>query len=119
MEPEGCLTLALALALLTLQPAKEVPSVGRIMSVYSDSLAGRKMANGKKYDLDALTVASNDWKLGTKLRLTYGEKSVVVTVTDRMARRFSGKRVDASRRVWRTLTNGAKPGLRKVRVRKA
>ncbi len=110
---------ALTLALLTLQPAKEAPSVGRTMSVYSDSLAGSKMANGEKYDPNKLAVASNDWKLGTKLRITYGEKSVVVTVTDRMARRFSGKRVDASRRVWRTLTNGAKPGLRKVRVRKA
>lgn len=111
--------LLLALFACGFAPQTADRAVARTMSVYSDSLAGRKMANGKRYDPNAMTVASNDWKLGTKLRITAGEKSVIVTVTDRMAKRFSGKRVDASRRVWRTLTNGAKPGLRKVRVRKA
>ena len=87
-------------------------TVTRTISVYSDYYIGRKMSNGIPYDPDKLTVASNDWKLGTRLRITYNGKSVTATVTDRMHRRFSGIRVDASTAVWRAL-GGGKPGLKK------
>lgn len=82
----------------------------RTVSVYSDYYNGRKMANGKPYSPSKLTVASNDWKLGTKLKLSANGKSVVVTVTDRMARKFSGIRIDASMAVWKAL-GGGKPSL--------
>lgn len=90
----------------------------RTMSVYSDKYIGRKMANGKPYDPSKLTVASNDWPLGTRLLLLRHGRSVKVTVTDRMHRRFSGIRVDASKAVWNLLTEGAEPGLRKVEVQR-
>ena len=90
----------------------------RTMSVYHPKYIGRKMANGDPYNPHALTVASNDWKLGTELTIVHAGRSVEVTVTDRMAKRFSGKRVDASQAVWDLLTGSAKPGLRRVEVQK-
>lgn len=90
----------------------------RTMSVYSDKYIGRKMANGKPYDPSKLTVASNDWPLGTRLLLLRHGRSVKVTVTDRMHRRFSGICVDASKAVWNLLTGSAEPGLRKVEVQR-
>lgn len=97
----------------------------RTLSTYSSRYEGRKMANGTPYRASALTVASNDWKLGTRLvlqRVTkFGEpvgKSIEVTVTDRMSNRFNGRRIDASRAVWNLLSGGAKPGLIRVQVRK-
>lgn len=94
-------------------------SVTRTLSVYSDYYEGRTMSNGKKFSQKGFTVASNDWKLGTRLILRYNGKSVSVVVTDRMASRFSGKRVDASKAVWNYLTGNAKPGLRRVEVSNA
>jgi len=87
-------------------------TVTRVISTYSDYYIGRKMSNGVPYDPEKLTVASNDWKLGTRLRITYNGKSVTATVTDRMAKRFSGIRVDSSTAVWKAL-GGGKPGLKK------
>ncbi len=52
-------------------------------SWYGNELKGHPMANGKPFNPDALTCASWDYPLGTKLRITSGGKSVVVTVTDR------------------------------------
>ncbi len=92
--------------------AKAKGPVTRTISTYSDYYIGRKMSNGVKYDPDNLTVASNDWKLGSRLRITYNGKSVTATLTDRMAKRFSGIRVDASTAVWKAL-GGGKPGLLK------
>lgn len=90
----------------------------RTMSVYSDKYIGKPMKNGEPYDPKKLTVASNDWPLGTELLLLRHGRSVSVTVTDRMHKRFSGIRIDASKAVWNILTSSAKPGLRKVEVQK-
>jgi rare lipoprotein A (peptidoglycan hydrolase) len=95
----------------------------RTLSTYSAKYEGRLMANGKPYRASALTVASNDWKLGTRLTLQRVDKfgqtvgsSLTVTVTDRMHRRFNGRRIDASRSVWDYLSGKAIPGLIRVRV---
>lgn len=52
---------------------------------YHPSLAGRTKANGQPYNPNALTAASNNYRLGTKVRVTNRRtgKSVVVTITDR------------------------------------
>lgn len=112
----GCISSPAPERLASSEPAETV--VLRTMSVYSDKYIGRKMANGKPYDPSKLTVASNDWPLGTRLLLLRHGRSVKVTVTDRMHRRFSGIRVDASKAVWNILTEGAEPGLRKVEVQR-
>jgi rare lipoprotein A len=50
---------------------------------YGESWRGKKMANGKPYNPDAMTCASWDYKLGSKLRITHENHSVTVEVTDR------------------------------------
>src|SRR4051794_18226752 len=50
---------------------------------YGESWRGRKMANGKPYNPDALTCASWNYPLGTKLRINHEKHSVTVEVTDR------------------------------------
>lgn len=57
------------------------------------------MANGKPFNENAMTCASRDYPLGTKLRVTNKatKQSIVVVVTDRISKRFKGIRVDLSR----------------------
>src|SRR5688572_27205403 len=54
-------------------------------SYYSNKLAGRKMANGDKYNPKKLTAAHKTLPFGTRLKVTNVEtrKSVKVKVTDR------------------------------------
>lgn len=83
----------------------------RDFSVYHSRYAGKEMAyKGQRYDPNRLTAASNDWKLGTRLELCHGKYRVTVTVTDRMAKTWTGKRIDLSTAAWRKL-GGGKPGL--------
>ena len=88
--------------------------VTRTASVYSDYFHGRTMANGRTFSQHKITAASNDWPLGTVLSVSDGRKALRVQITDRMAVRFSGRRIDLSKKAWDTLTGGAKPGLRRV-----
>lgn len=60
-------------------------SVSNIASWYGYPHHGRKMANGKRYNMYALTAAHRTIKLGTKVRVTNlnNNKSVIVTIEDR------------------------------------
>lgn len=80
-------------------------------STYGDKYVGRRMSNGERYRHDAATVASNDYPLGTLLFLTVGKQTVSAVVTDRMAKRFSGLRIDLSRSLWLSLSGGKEPGI--------
>src|SRR5258708_3000902 len=61
------------------------PSGFAIVSFYADSFVGLRTSNGQVFSQDALTCATNQYPLGTKLRLSTpdGQKSVVVTNNDR------------------------------------
>jgi rare lipoprotein A len=77
------------------------------------------MANGKLFNEDAFTCATRDYKLGTILRITNlaNGKTIQVMVTDRIAKRFTGKRIDLSKRAFEILTNGhLELGVIKVKV---
>jgi len=50
---------------------------------YSDDLIGRPMANTKPFRNDQLWCASNDYPLGTGLKVSWGDKVVYVEVTVR------------------------------------
>jgi rare lipoprotein A (peptidoglycan hydrolase) len=52
---------------------------------YHPSLSGRIKANGQPYNPNRLTAASNNYRLGTRVRVTNRRngKSVVVVITDR------------------------------------
>jgi rare lipoprotein A len=84
---------------------------------YGERERGRRMANGRRFNPDALTAASWDYPLGCKIKLVYGPKSVVVEVTDRGgARAFMqfGKVMDLSQAAFARL---AKPAVGSIRVR--
>ena len=68
-------------------------------SYYSDDFHGKKTFNGEKLSQQKLTCASNQYKIGTWLRVTNikSGKSVVVQVNDRMGK-GSKRIVDLTRR---------------------
>ena len=45
--------------------------------------SGRQTASGQRFDQNALTCAHRSLPFGTKLRVTHGDRSVIVTVNDR------------------------------------
>jgi rare lipoprotein A len=53
-----------------------------IASFYGDE-SGSKTASGQRFNQNALTCAHRTLPFGTKLRVTHGSRSVVVTVNDR------------------------------------
>jgi len=65
-----------------------VPSSGTgrsfsgIASYYGNE-SGRQTASGQRFNQEALTCAHRSLPFGTKLRVTHGSRSVVVTVNDR------------------------------------
>ena len=50
---------------------------------YGHALRGRRMANGHPFNPDAFTAASWDYPLGTRLKISHAEKTVIVEITDR------------------------------------
>jgi rare lipoprotein A len=84
---------------------------------YGDSERGKRMANGHLFNPDALTAASWNYPLGTRLKVVYGNRSVLVEVTDRGgARAFMqiGKVLDLSRAAFARLE---KPAVGTIRVK--
>jgi rare lipoprotein A len=57
-------------------------SFSGIASFYGNE-SGRETASGQRFDQSALTCAHRSLPFGTRLRVTHGERSVVVTVNDR------------------------------------
>lgn len=60
-------------------------STRRISGIAShyDNKSGRKTASGARFDEDAMTAAHLSLPFGTRLRVTYAGRSVVVTINDR------------------------------------
>jgi rare lipoprotein A len=53
------------------------------MASYYGNEAGSRTASGQRFNQNALTCAHRSLPFGTKLRVTHGGRSVVVTVNDR------------------------------------
>lgn len=84
---------------------------------YGDAERGKRMANGHPFNPEALTAASWNYPLGSRLKIVYRRKSVLVEVTDRGGvRAFMqfGKTVDLSRAAFAQL---AKPAVGTLRVK--
>lgn len=94
--------------------APRIPAV-RVASYYANHYDGHHMADGERFRQTDHTCASNDWPLGTRLRVSYGKSSVRVRVTDRMAHRFTGQRIDLSKSAFLALSPLA-PGIIPVDV---
>jgi rare lipoprotein A len=61
-------------------------AIGRVFSgiaSFYGNESGRRTASGQRFDQNALTCAHRSLPFGTKLRVTHGGRSVVVTVNDR------------------------------------
>ena len=77
-------------------------------SWYGEKERGRPMANGQRFNPDKLTAASWFFDCGTKVVVTYRNRSVVVEITDRgPAKRLlnEGRKIDLSRAAFAKLAN--------------
>jgi rare lipoprotein A len=62
------------------------PTSGRTFSgiaSYYGNEAGSKTASGQRFNQNAMTAAHRSLPFGTKLRVTHGDRSVIVTINDR------------------------------------
>jgi peptidoglycan lytic transglycosylase len=89
----------LAAATLTLALAAPANAGSMVSSYYWQ---GKKTANGERYNSNGLTAAHKTLPFGTKLRVTYKGKSVVVRVNDR-GPFIRGRHLDLSRGAARQL----------------
>jgi rare lipoprotein A len=53
------------------------------MASYYGNEAGNKTASGQRFNQNAMTAAHRTLPFGTKLKVTHGDRSVVVTINDR------------------------------------
>jgi rare lipoprotein A len=76
-----------------------------------------KMANGKMFDDRKLTAAARLWPLGTRLEVRNVRTGarVLVTVTDRIGRRFATTRIDLSKAAFQEIA-ALQQGVVKVEV---
>jgi rare lipoprotein A len=84
---------------------------------YGGAARGKLMANGRPFNPDALTAASWDFPLGSRLKIVHGNKSVRVEVTDRGGQKAFlqfGKVVDLSHAAFARLE---KPAVGSIRVK--
>ena len=58
-------------------------SFSGMASYYGNELAGRRTASGVRFNPGGMTAAHRSLPFGTKLRVTHGGRSVVVTINDR------------------------------------
>lgn len=78
------LTKLVAVVLLSLAPVLEAKAASRMSATfYSNYYQGRRMANGQPFRQNSNTVATNRYKLGTRLRICTGKRCVVGVVRDR------------------------------------
>lgn len=65
-------------------------------SYYGPGFHGRTMANGRPFNMHGMTAAHPSAKFGTRYRVTYRGRSIVVTITDRGPARWTGRCIDLS-----------------------
>lgn len=97
----------LALAAFLVGPVLAAPCKGQtgVASYYGSAHQGRTMANGQPFNMNALTAAMWDVPFGTKYRVTYGSKSVVVTISDRGPAKRLNRAIDLSKAAFAKLAH--------------
>jgi rare lipoprotein A len=81
-------------------------------SWYGGAHHGKTMANGRPFNMHAMTAASNSLPLGSKARVTYGKKSVVVTISDTGGFGKYGRIIDMSKGAFAKLAHTDKGIIR-------
>ena len=88
-------TVILAEAFVFSAPVVHAAECGRASWYGPES--GSRTANGEHFDGASLTAAHRSLKFGTKLRVTFQGKSVVVRINDRGPARRTGRVLDLSK----------------------
>jgi len=86
-----------------------------IASWYGPGFHGKRTANGERFDQESLTAAHRLWAFGTRVRVTLlsTNKSVVVTINDRIPRK--DRIIDLSKGAARAV-GLIGPGIGKVKL---
>lgn len=73
-----------------------------VASWYGPGFHGRKTASGERFNQNALTAAHKSLKFGTRVRVTYKGRSVIVRINDR-GPFVHGRSIDLSRAAARSI----------------
>lgn len=86
-------------------------------SYYGKSHHGKRMANGKKFDMYKLTCAHKTLPFGTKVRITNMDngKTVIVKVTDR-GPFVKNREIDLSKGAYDVITHKSSIGVLNVKI---
>jgi rare lipoprotein A len=98
----GAILLALYLAPQPVLAAECAGQAGKA-SFYAEAHHGKAMANGRAFNMNAMTAASNTLPLGSNARVTAGKRSVVVKITDTGGFGKYGRIIDLSKASFRAL----------------
>jgi rare lipoprotein A len=82
-SPRGAGSLAWRDANASIAPSSGSGRTFSGMASYYGNESGSKTASGQRFNQNALTAAHRTLPFGTKLRVTHGGRSVVVTINDR------------------------------------
>jgi len=88
--------LVLGMAFLFGGPPVRAAECGKA-SFYAEAHQGKTMANGRPFNMHAMTAASNTLPLGSNARVTAGKRSVVVKITDTGGFGKYGRIIDLSK----------------------
>lgn len=84
-----------------------------VLASWYGTESGQKTANGERFDGRSLTAAHRSMPFGTKLRVTYKGRSVIVRINDRGPATYTGRALDLSRAAARRI-GLIGPGVGKV-----
>lgn len=90
------IALFAALYLVATPPHVEAASCVPAVASYYGTESGSRTANGERFDGSGMTAAHRTWPFGTRVRVTYHGKSVVVRINDR-GPYIRGRSIDLSR----------------------
>ena len=74
----------LLMSLLVLEAQVAAQADPMVATYYASKYAGKPTASGQPYDPYAFTAAHPSLPFGTKLSVSYGGKSIIVTINDRL-----------------------------------
>ena len=92
--------------------ATQASASSMVASWYGPGFHGRKTASGERFNQNALTAAHKSLPFGTKLRVTYKGRSIIVRVNDR-GPFVKGRHLDLSKGAARAI---GCPGVCTVKV---
>jgi len=77
------ISLLILLSLLFVNVSDASQRYCGVGSYYHSKFQGRKTANGERFNNNALTAAHKSLKFNTRVKVFYGNKSVIVRINDR------------------------------------